>query len=251
MYVAIGIGALLLGGWVLESPPVPEEPQQAKPAAKAAPMLPSPGMTGPSRAAPARPPREPSQQQQQPSMRSKVMPRAPTAPSEPGAPGLAPPTQMEDGQAPLPGLEADGAYGFGPRMPMAPTYRRPTPREKQPSAYSDAFAQQQKQLTAAVTPQKAFNNYQSPPSGVSPYMNLFRNDTANGTIDNYTTLVRPALQQQSSNQQFGHDIFGLQRNVRIQNAALRQMDRNTRNLQGVGTPQYYMNYGGYYPNYGP
>ena len=115
----------------------------------------------------------------------------------------------------------------------------------------NAFDQQQTQLSAATTPQKAFASYQPPSSGVSPYMNLFRTDTSNGTIDNYTTLVRPALQQQNANQQFGNDIFGLQRNARIQDAALQQLDHSARTLQGVGTPQYYMNYGGYYPGYGP
>ena len=88
----------------------------------------------------------------------------------------------------------------------------------------NAFTQQQSSLAAAWTPQKAFTNYQPPSSGVSPYMNLFRTGTNNGTIDNYTTLVRPALQQQTANQQFGSDIFGLQRNARLQSAALQQLD---------------------------
>ena len=60
-------------------------------------------------------------------------------------------------------------------------------------------------------------------SGVSPYMQLFRNDTAGGTIDNYTTLVRPQLQQQRMNQQFGTDIWGLQRDARIQQSSLQRM----------------------------
>ncbi len=65
-------------------------------------------------------------------------------------------------------------------------------------------------------------------------MNLFRTGTNNGTIDNYTTLVRPALQQQTANQQFGSDIFGLQRNARLQGAALQQLDRQPRNLARRG-----------------
>ena len=222
MYAAIGIGALLLGGWVLDTVPVAEEePQPAQPAAKAAaPMLPSPGMTGPSRAAPPMAPRESREEQdqlqQRPSGQSGLMPQAPTEPSEPGSPGLAPPTQPDSEQAPLPGLGPGRMYGAGPRMPVPPTYRRPTQARSQGSAMN-AFEQQQAQMAAAVAPQKAFTNYQPPPPAVSPYMNLFRNDTANGTIDNYTTLVRPALQQINANQQFGNDIFGLQRNARISN----------------------------------
>lgn len=106
---------------------------------------------------------------------------------------------------------------------------------------------------AATAPQKAYADYQGPSSGVSAWMNLYRSGTSNGTIDNYTTLVRPSLQQQNANQQFGNDIFGLQRNTRIQEAALRQMGTSTRSLQSVGTPQFYMNtnYGGYYPASGP
>ena len=80
-------------------------------------------------------------------------------------------------------------------------------------------------------------------------MGLFRNDTTGGTIDNYSTLVRPALDQRSMNQQFNMDIYGLERNARLQNAALQQMNRcnNSRAPQSIGTPQFYMNYGGYYP----
>ena len=134
---------------------------------------------------------------------------------------------------------------------MAPTYNPAMPvRRPDTSSSYTAFDQQQSQLMSGWAPQKAFSNYQPPPSGVSPYMNLFRNDTNNGTIDNYTTLVRPALQQQSINQQFRGDIFGLERAGRIQGAALRQSNRQARLLQSVGTPQYYMNYSGYYPGYG-
>lgn len=77
-------------------------------------------------------------------------------------------------------------------------------------------------------------------------MNLFRNDTDAGTIDNYTSLVRPALEQRAANQRFNMDIYGLERRARIQQHSLQQMHQTERTLQGVGTPQYYMNYGGYY-----
>jgi hypothetical protein len=102
-------------------------------------------------------------------------------------------------------------------------------------------------------PTKPFAGTQPFSSGVSPYMNLFRNDTNGGTIDNYSTLVRPALNQQSMNQQFNLDIsYGAERYNRLQNWALRQTDRggSGRVPQSVGTPQFFMNYGPYYPGAG-
>ena len=94
------------------------------------------------------------------------------------------------------------------------------------------------------SPAKAFAGYQSS-SGVSPYMNLFRSGTNNGTIDNYTTLVKPQLNQVYLNQQYGQNIRGLQTNSNIQGQSLQQINQS-RQLQGVSTPQFYMNYGNYY-----
>jgi hypothetical protein len=46
------------------------------------------------------------------------------------------------------------------------------------------------------------------------------------------------------------DLYGLERNQKIQNAALQQMSRgNSRAPQSIGTPQFYMNYGNFYPGY--
>jgi hypothetical protein len=101
---------------------------------------------------------------------------------------------------------------------------------------------------AAPGTEKAFSGYRTP-SGVSPYMNLFRRDSM-GTVDNYTTLVRPELEQRYLNQQFKSDIGGLERSTRMQGMNLQQMNQEARTLQGVGTPQYYMNYGNYYQGYG-
>ena len=47
---------------------------------------------------------------------------------------------------------------------------------------------------------KPFSGY-SPRPSVSPYMNLFRGDNDYGRVDNYSTLVRPKLQQQQQNRQ--------------------------------------------------
>ena len=89
---------------------------------------------------------------------------------------------------------------------------------------------------------KPFSGYQTP-SGISPYMNIYRSGTNNGTIDNYTTLVKPQLDQRYLNQQYGRDIRGLQGDTRMQGQNLQQQSRQ---LQGVSTPQFYMNYGTYY-----
>ena len=84
-------------------------------------------------------------------------------------------------------------------------------------------------------------------------MGLFRNDTNGGTIDNYSTVVRPALDQRSMNLQFNVDIYGLTRNARIQNAALQDMGRGGASApQIIGTPQFYNSNNNYYyfPGYG-
>ena len=95
---------------------------------------------------------------------------------------------------------------------------------------------------------KAFSGVQPNTGGVSPYMNLFRNGNGGGTIDNYSTLVRPELEQRRANQKFGNDINGLEINSRVQGFHINQLNRETQNLQGVKAQQYFMNYGDYYPN---
>ena len=77
-------------------------------------------------------------------------------------------------------------------------------------------------------------------------MNLFRTGNNNGTIDNYTTLVRPELDQQHANQKFGADIHGLEDSTHVQGLNIRQLNRDTQTLQGVNATQYFMNYGDYY-----
>jgi hypothetical protein len=77
-------------------------------------------------------------------------------------------------------------------------------------------------------------------------MNIFRGGSNNGTIDNYTTLVRPDLEQQRANQKFGADIHGLENSTHVQGMNIRQLNRDTQTLQGVNATQYFMNYGDYY-----
>jgi hypothetical protein len=61
-----------------------------------------------------------------------------------------------------------------------------------------------------------------------------------GDIDTYNTLVRPELERVNSAQQMGTQIRGLQRSVQT-------LGRQTQSLRGIVIPQYYMNYGNYYP----
>lgn len=134
---------------------------------------------------------------------------------------------------------------YSPRTAGGPTFYNEADQIRDrvgAATHSDVYSQ-----TAPVT--KAFADARPfAGGGASPYMNLFRNDTSGGTIDNYSTFVRPALDQRSMNQQFNVDLYGLQRNQRIQNAALRNIDRAyNRTPQYIGTPQFYQNYGNYYP----
>jgi hypothetical protein len=180
------------------------------------------------------------------------MPAVPTqAPIDPGMPG-------PGGMIPRPG-----------QMPPPPTgYLRPTGGYAgggPTMAYYNMVSQQQQRLgmgapgapapASPIPPDKPFatagNPYATSSSGgYSPYMNLFRNDNG-GTIDNYSSLVRPALQQQAANQRLANDIFGLDRQNRIQQAMMQsQLYNGPRTLQSVGTPTYYMNYGSFYPGLG-
>ncbi len=198
----------------------------------------------------------------QPGMAPRVLPTAPTELVPPGTPGmpLMPPTPTP-GEAAVPaGQPANADPNASSRLPNAPTYRPPTASGPRSSSYSSyAALDQQRQLAGTTAyrsfaslppPEKVYAGTQVSTSGVSPYLQLFRNDTAGGTIDNYSTLVKPQLQQQRMNQQFGTDLWGLQRDARIQQASVQRMQNNVRTLQGVGTPQFYMNGGGYYPDYG-
>jgi hypothetical protein len=293
MNVAIGIGALLLGGWVL-GPPVDELPQNApqEPATTTAPIIPPdqatrrlPAMQTPAAKPGAEPyrryvdpglPNMPSDRrrgtsatagQQADRSGAGILGGMPVAPTEPDpssigrASGWVPPTatgQIMRGNrmaSAVANREAAANTAWA-RMPAPPTARTvdttnaavaATPPAPIPPGYGmgpyatsiSAFAVPQ------PLPEKPFAAYRSMP-GVSPYLNLFRNDTSLGTIDNYTTLVRPQLEQRFLNQQIRREVYGLERNSRAQGAALQQIE-GERAPQGIATPQFYLNYGNYYP----
>ncbi len=78
-----------------------------------------------------------------------------------------------------------------------------------------------------------------PSTTVTPYLNLFRGATGVAHAENYYTLVRPMLQQQSQNAQFAGELQQLQRTVARQGQILHRMES--------GGGSYYQNTWGYYP----
>ncbi len=85
----------------------------------------------------------------------------------------------------------------------------------------------------ATSASRPYANYSSP-QAVSPYLNLFRNNSSLGTAGNYYTLVRPQIEQQRVNQQLSRRID----EVRSGYAA------PTGRAAGAGG--YFMNYYGYF-----
>ena len=256
MHVAVVVGTLMLGSWVLNSPEaeeeagIPEDVQQQET-----------GVVPPSHTLPynTSPPR----------------PGHPMERGAPGAPGAQPgsateprPMPSSGGSAPsptqsmqmfMPSAPTDASTGlFG--QPVAPTSNaapnsiaRMSPiaptsgfRSKLPGPLNqnrNVGSQGNSGTATSPASEKAFGGYR-PTTGVSPYMNLFR--LGGDTIDNYTSLVRPQIEQRFLNQQFNREIRGLEGNTRMQRVDLQQLYRANQTLQGVATPQFYMNYGNYY-----
>jgi hypothetical protein len=280
MNVAIGIGTLLLGGWVLSTPDGQQQPTIAPPSlAPDIEQLPPAGSAG----HPSARPTSPYNRRSSPSDESRgggsgraggqqpmgnqsqgmgMMPMAPTDYAQEGSSGLLgmpqPPTAGPDaGNLAAPSSQRDMFMGpMGPTLPNLPMSRRANAPRTAALGADDLVQRTQGAAPSAyagrMAPEKPFSTMRPFSSGVSPWMNLFRNDTGGGSIDNYTTLVRPALDQRSMNQQFSMDIYGLERENRIQRATMQRMQGdNTRALQGVVTPQYYKYSGGGGGGYGP
>jgi hypothetical protein len=285
MNIVIGIGTMLLGGWVLNSPS-DDQSKTAPPvssASSAADAVLPPGAQGEDTSKRRSGDKRLQKGAQEGTGSQESQPRAPGSDVRPSSQGPmrwilpTPPTQPGrarfEGQYVMPtpptGVGRDAEY-MGPSVyrnptgsPMAqPMPEIPTSRQAYSprTVYSPSYYEYSEQMRygavssaysnfrTAAAPEKPF--YQARPfsSGVSPYMGLFRNDTAGGTIDNYSTMVRPQLDQRAMNQQFNLDVYGLERNARLQQAAMRQMDRNnSRAPESVGTPQFYQNFGNYYP----
>ncbi len=104
----------------------------------------------------------------------------------------------------------------------------------------------------AQRPTKPFANVQ-PRSTVSPYLNLF-NEGLNDNADNYTTLVRPMLNQQRRNQQFQQAGQQLQRQNQALNARFQALSaqpayapQGNANIFSTGHRTLYNNTSHYYP----
>lgn len=82
-------------------------------------------------------------------------------------------------------------------------------------------------------------------------MNLFRTDSAGSGINNYYNYVKPALNQEQDNLRLSTGLRGLEKLNREIGTNVQDLDRETQSLRGSTTPQYYQNYGGYYPGFGP
>ncbi|MEN6557819.1 MAG: hypothetical protein ABFC54_06535 [Thermoguttaceae bacterium] len=279
MCLTIAIGTMLLGGWVLDLPAeddknstAPQQQQQSQQQQsqqqQSQQQAPSPALMPPREqgrpAANMASPQGRTQMDAAGGMRSQQRQSQAFIPS---APTESLPSDAMTNQPTAPTSNYSNPT-LGQRAPMAPTERRslsdgggfrpssfsgqgspfsaPRPAQSGTAAYmvppSAAVSQ------ATTSQEKAFAGYRAP-SGVSPYMNLFRRDSG-GTVDNYSTLVRPESDQRFLNQRFGSDIRGLQNSTRTQGINLQNLNQQNRTLQGVGTPQYYMNYGNYYPGYG-
>ncbi|MFO0789294.1 MAG: hypothetical protein U0805_07550 [Pirellulales bacterium] len=96
---------------------------------------------------------------------------------------------------------------------------------------------------------KPFSAYQSQPT-VSPYLNLFRNDLNGNSSLNYSTLVRPQLQQQQTNDQLERQ--NLQNARRLQSIAAQPKSNPQGSKDQYPTGhQTVFNYMGHYYNMPP
>lgn len=243
MNAAIGVWTLVLGGWVLPGaePPL-EQPgfrSQRQPAAQSGSGQATQGGEAQGQrggGATGGAYRGASPRGQGFGMRSQI-PGSPTDPlSTGGMYPLGPPTANQPPEQGASG-QGGGSVSMIPQMPVSPQARpspRPRPQSSRRASHGRSFS----------TP-KPFDSFNSP-SPISPWMDMNRRDGSAG-VDNYNQFVQPKLQQQARNQQLNRQIRGLQSNARRQGAALKNIGRQTQQLQGLSAPQYYMNTGNYYP----
>jgi flagellar basal body-associated protein FliL len=100
---------------------------------------------------------------------------------------------------------------------------------------------------ASAQTRRPFDDY-TPPSSVSPYMNLINNNNTNsstGLYLNYQLMVKPQLEQRSYNQQSAAAIRQMQQQVQS-GSSPQGADRNQK-LRATGHAATRMNYSHYYP----
>ncbi len=254
MNFALGIWVLMVGDLTLPPIDAPNVPtyQRPDPGAQSGLVGPGAGIQTPRAPSSMRGSgRSSSQRRNQVPAGLSQEPLIPLAPTDPWAASetfpWGPPTAGPE--PPTPGTGGASTFGLArgtrPRM-SRPAYRgRTTPRVRTPS--NDAF-QRAASHGQALGFEKPHQDYR-PGSAVSPYMSLFNRDQPVG-VDNYNSLVRPKLERQRAAKQVNRQIRGLQGNSRRQGKALNSLGRQTRAMQGQAAPQYYQNYGGYYPGLG-
>ncbi|MEE8450698.1 MAG: hypothetical protein V3R99_02255 [Thermoguttaceae bacterium] len=96
---------------------------------------------------------------------------------------------------------------------------------------------------------KPYSDYRRGGSGISPYMNLFRNDTDFGRVDNYSTLVRPRVEQINASRQAAGQIRGLQNSSRIQGSTIQRIGTQTGTVPRT-TGQFFNNTQQFFPRGG-
>lgn len=259
MNAMLVVWSVLVGGWVLP---------EADPGAAAQPdrlTLPNFGMPQPSGGNVVVPDSDPgaaggqsrepyyrprsmggSPQRAQP--RTLMMPSAPTDRTALNAGGipLAPTASPlgDGGSAPA------GTGGLAtPRYGAGTTGRAPTDLHSAPTNWNPQPLRTPASMGGGFNVPSGFNapsGFKKPHTGfqqsspVSPYMEIYRRGNA-GMVDNYTSLVRPMLDQQAQNRQFQSDIGNVQ-------DALRQPARQVSPQgQDAGQGGYFIDYRGYYP----
>lgn len=132
-----------------------------------------------------------------------------------------------------PALFTDPIYG--PYVPhVAPIGAVPSFGTVQPAA-------------PTATYEKPFADY-TLPSVYNPYMNLYRWNPR-GPIDNYYSLVRPFVLQQTLNQQYRQRMQSLEMNNRLQQTIIQRLQQQNQIQQGTYQPGYFMNHGSFFPGY--
>jgi hypothetical protein len=177
------------------------------------------------------------------------VPIAPTDPglSSPDSPWAAPTEGGSPGASPGFGTRArsPGSTIPGRRPPTAglhPGYR-PNSQGIAQQVQANRLENMPRQA-AATQVAKPFNSYTSPRT-TSAYMDLYR--SSNEGYNNYSQLVRPALEQQQQNHSFGGQIRGLQSNSRLQAMGLQKLGKGF-GQRGTNAPEFYMNHQRYYPD---
>jgi hypothetical protein len=138
------------------------------------------------------------------------------------------------------GLRSPMGTGMSPggqRLPYPPSGLPQAPLNRGPVGFA-----QPSSVPMQETP-KPFESFRHA-SGVSPWMNLYRPGGA--TADNYTSLVRPQLDQRALNQRVSGDIGNLQTTTQRQG---QQINQDQQILQGTVNQGSVINYQ-YYPGMG-